>query len=103
VDINSMSGPQFEQYVQKLLADRGYRVSRTGASRDLGIDLVASRTQERIAIQVKRYTGRVSRRAISDAVAGMQRYRRLLEPIENVPPAEAEAYYAALDQIAQAA
>ena len=29
---------------------------------------------------------------------------RLLEPIGNVPPAEAEAaYYAALDQIAQAA
>jgi len=104
VDINSMSGPQFEQYVQKLLADRGYRVSRTVASGDLGIDLVASRTQERIAIQVKRYTGRVSRRAISDAVAGMQHYRRLLEPIDNVPPAEAEAaYYAALDQIDQAA
>jgi hypothetical protein len=30
--------------------------------------------------------------------------RRLLEPIGNVPPAEAEAaYHAALDQIAQAA
>ncbi|MBV8101041.1 MAG: restriction endonuclease, partial [Verrucomicrobia bacterium] len=46
-----------------------------GASGDLGVDLIASKGQDRIAIQVKRYGGTVSRRAISDAVAGMQHYR----------------------------
>jgi hypothetical protein len=34
-----------------------------------------ARPRERIAIQVKRHTGKVSRRAISDAVGGMQHYR----------------------------
>jgi restriction system protein len=74
-DIDSMSGTEFEQYLQRLLGSRGYSVTRTGASGDLGVDLIASRPQERIAIQVKRHTGKVSRRAISDAVGGMQHYR----------------------------
>lgn len=74
-DIDSMSGTEFEQYLQRLLGSRGYSVSRTGASGDLGVDLIASRPQERIAIQVKRHIGKVSRRAISDAVGGMQHYR----------------------------
>jgi restriction system protein len=74
-DIDSMSGMQFEQYLKKLLISRGYRVSMTAASGDLGVDLIACGTQERIAIQVKRHIGKVSRRAISDAVAGMQHYQ----------------------------
>jgi restriction system protein len=74
-DIDSMSGMKFEQYLKKLLISRGYRVSMTAASGDLGVDLIACGAQERIAIQVKRHTGKVSRRAISDAVAGMQHYQ----------------------------
>jgi restriction system protein len=74
-DIDSMSGTEFEQYLRRLLGSRGYSVSITGASGDLGVDLIASCPQERIAIQVKRHTGKVSRRAISDAVGGMQHYR----------------------------
>jgi HJR/Mrr/RecB family endonuclease len=74
-DIDSMSGTQFEQYLQKLLGSRGYRVSMTAASGDLGVDLIACGTGERIAIQAKRHTSKVSRRAISDAVAGKQHYQ----------------------------
>jgi restriction system protein len=70
-----MTGVQFEQYLQKLLYSRGYRVSITRVSGDLGVDLIACRAQDRIAIQVKRHNTKVSRRAISDAVAGMQHYR----------------------------
>jgi restriction system protein len=74
-DIDSMTGTQFELYLEKVLRSRGYRVVITGASGDMGVDLVASRAQDRIAIQVKRHTGTVSRRAISDAVAGMHHYQ----------------------------
>jgi HJR/Mrr/RecB family endonuclease len=74
-NIDSMTGVQFEQYLQKLLYSRGYRVSITRVSGDLGVDLIACRAQDRIAIQVKRHNAKVSRRAISDAVAGMQHYR----------------------------
>ena len=74
-DIDSMTGIDFERYLQKLLTMQGYSVRTTPASGDLGVDLVASRNGDNIAIQVKRYNTKVSRRAISDAVAGMQHYR----------------------------
>jgi restriction system protein len=45
------------------------------ASGDLGVDLVATRNNERIAIQAKRYSDLVSRQAVSDAVAGINYYR----------------------------
>jgi HJR/Mrr/RecB family endonuclease len=74
-NIDSMTGIVFERYLQKLLSTQGYSVSTTQASGDLGVDLVASRSGEKIAIQVKRSKTKISRRAISDAVAGMQHYR----------------------------
>ena len=74
-NIDLMSGIEFERYLKKLLSFQGYSVSIIGGSGDLGVDLIASRGPERIAIQVKRYNTKISRRAISDAVAGMQHYR----------------------------
>ncbi|HEV2045853.1 MAG TPA: restriction endonuclease [Chthoniobacterales bacterium] len=74
-NIDSMTGIEFEAYLKKLLSSQGYSVTIIGGSGDLGVDLIASRGAERIAIQVKRYNSRISRRAISDAVAGMQHYR----------------------------
>ena len=70
-----MPGVDFEQYLLTLLTSRGSSVGITQASGDLSVDLVASRIGEAIAIQVKRQNSRISRRAIRDAVAGMQHYR----------------------------
>ena len=72
--IDFMSGVQFEQYLQILLTARGLRVSMTPASGDLGVDLIASSGRDKFAIQVKRYSEKVSRLAISDAVAGSHHY-----------------------------
>jgi restriction system protein len=74
-NIDSMTGIDFERYLQKILTAQGYSVSMTPASGDLGVDLVASRNSDKIALQVKRHNTNISRRAISDAVAGMQHYR----------------------------
>lgn len=73
-NIDSMTGIEFEQYLQKLLTNQGYNVRMTDASGDLGVDLIASKDGDKIAIQAKRYSTNVSRRAISDAVAGMYHY-----------------------------
>lgn len=73
-NVDSMTGIEFEQYLQKLLTNQGYSVNVTQASGDLGVDLIASRDGDKIAIQAKRYSTNVSRRAISDAVAGMYHY-----------------------------
>lgn len=73
-DIDSMTGIEFEQYLEELLTNQGYIVNTTQTSGDLGVDLIASRDGDKIAIQAKRYSTNVSRRAISDAVAGMYHY-----------------------------
>jgi len=73
-NIDWMDGVQFQEYLQKLLASQGYSVSLTRATGDSGVDLIASHGKDRIAIQVKRHSAKVSRRAISDAVGGMRLY-----------------------------
>jgi restriction system protein len=72
--IDTMTGIEFEQYLKEVLINQGYSVNMTDASGDLGVDLVASGNGDKIAIQVKRYDTNVSRRAVSDAVAGMYQY-----------------------------
>ncbi len=70
-DIDYMDGLDFERYVCRLLEVQGYRdVENLRGSGDFGVDIVATQDGIRYAIQVKRYKGNVSRRAISDAVAG---------------------------------
>jgi len=73
-NIDFMTGLEFERYLEMLLTSRGFIVTLTPASGDLGVDLIASDGAFRYAIQAKRQKGAVSRRAISDAVAGLQHY-----------------------------
>lgn len=69
-DIDGMDGLLFEQFVAERLQARGYQTENIGASGDFGVDVVASRAGQRWAVQVKRYKSKVSRTAVSDAVAG---------------------------------
>ncbi len=73
-DVDQMTGTRFEELIEALLTQQGYRVRHTGQSGDLGVDLVAVRPPEKIAVQCKRQSEPVSRRAVSDAFAGMRHY-----------------------------
>ncbi|MCB0112507.1 MAG: restriction endonuclease [Caldilineaceae bacterium] len=74
-DVDYMDGLDFERYVCKLLERQGYRnVSNIRGSGDFGVDVVAEMNGTRYAIQVKRYRGKVSRRAVADAVAGKYQF-----------------------------
>ena len=74
-NVDGMSGIEFENYVAALLVNEGFTsVSVTPPSGDNGVDIIAERGGKRYSVQVKRYTGTVSRRAVSDAVAGMLPY-----------------------------
>ena len=74
-EVDTMEGHKFERYIATLLEYQGYITRVTPRSGDLGIDVVAKKGTERIAIQCKRYSKAVPRTAISDAVAGMQHYQ----------------------------
>lgn len=73
-DVDNMSGTEFEHYVGRLLAHQGFGIKVTKASGDFGVDIVAKKDGATYAIQVKRYSNSVSRRAVSDAVAGKEHY-----------------------------
>ena len=74
-DIDNMDGIAFEHYVAHLLKNKGYiDVKVTKGSGDFGVDITALKGEKRYAIQVKRTSGKVSRRAISDAIAGKDHY-----------------------------
>lgn len=73
--IDSMDGISFERYVARLLQFQNYRTEFTPASGDLGIDIVANKNGQRYAVQCKRQSSSVSRRAVSDAVAGRPHYK----------------------------
>lgn len=73
-NIDEMPGAAFEEYLAAVLTFRGYAVVGTSATGDLGVDLVAQLSGESIAVQVKRSAKPVSRRAVSDSVAGMSHY-----------------------------
>lgn len=72
--VDALSGEEFETFLATLLESRGYAVQLTARSGDLGVDLVANYGGDRVAIQAKRWCNNVSRRAVSDAVAGAMHY-----------------------------
>ena len=72
--VDAMDGWEFEAFIADLLTRHGWQVELTPGSGDLGVDLIAEKAGERWAIQVKRQEAPVSRRAVSDAVAGRDHY-----------------------------
>ena len=56
----NLSGLQFEEEVAKLFSKMGYKTVKTRASNDGGVDVIASRGREKIAIQCKRYNKKIS-------------------------------------------
>ncbi len=73
--IDRMHGLTFEAYVCRLLESQGYAVENIRASNDFGVDAIARKGEESIAIQIKRSKHPIDRRAISDASAGKAFYK----------------------------
>jgi restriction system protein len=74
-DIDAMTGIDFENYVATRLRAAGYRVALTNVTGDFGVDLIASKDGQRIAIQCKRHARRIGAAAIQQVVAGALMHR----------------------------
>ncbi|MED5102425.1 restriction endonuclease [Niallia circulans] len=72
-EIDSMSGIEFEEYLEVLFKKLGYKVKRTKASNDYGADLILN-GESRIAIQAKRYNKTVGVKAIQEVNSARQYY-----------------------------
>lgn len=74
-NIDSMDGFMFERYIAALLEHKGFKTLITKGSGDHGVDIVAFKDNQRYSIQAKRYnSNKISRTAVSDAVAGKEFY-----------------------------
>ena len=74
-EIDAMAGVDFENYVAARLRAAGYRVALTKVTGDFGVDLIASKGKERIAIQCKRHAKRIGAAAVQQVVAGALMHR----------------------------
>jgi len=73
--VDEMTGVEFENYVEALLRRDGYKTETTPTSGDYGVDLVAIKDKQRIAIQCKRYTKAIDQAAVREVYAGMTKYQ----------------------------
>jgi HJR/Mrr/RecB family endonuclease len=74
VDVDLMSGDEFENFVAKIFSKLGYLTKVTQHSRDFGVDVISEKDGIKIAIQAKCYTNPVSISAIQEVTAGMTHY-----------------------------
>ena len=77
LDIDAMSGAEFEAYVGGVLLHNGYLVDFTKATGDFGVDLVARRGTDVVAVQCKRRIKPVGAAAVQQVVAGAVMYQCL--------------------------
>jgi restriction system protein len=73
--LDVMSGREFEKYVAARVRQMGWDVSPTPATRDFGVDLIAERGDEYVAIQCKRLSRPVGVAAVQQVVAGALHHR----------------------------
>jgi hypothetical protein len=74
-DVDFMGGQEFEIFIRDLFVRLGFDAYTTKASGDQGVDIVAEKGTQKIAIQAKRYSGVVPNSAIQEVVAGAKHYQ----------------------------
>jgi restriction system protein len=74
-EVDRMSGMEFEKYVAARLRAHGWKVSPTATTGDYGVDLVAQKAGESIAVQCKRYGKPVGVSAVQQVVSGAMHHQ----------------------------
>lgn len=64
-EIDKMAGREFEQYLEHLFRNLGYKVGLTPSSNDFGADLIVE-GNNRIVIQAKRYKNKVGVKSVQE-------------------------------------
>lgn len=73
-EVDQMKGEVFEEFLEILLAGRGYEVRLTSASGDYGADLILTTNSKIIAVQAKRYKNTVGVKAVQEIVGAKSYY-----------------------------
>ncbi len=73
--IDDLSGFEFEDYLEDLFTELGYRIKELPYSNDYGADLIISKGFNEIVIQAKNYTSNVGNKAVQEVIAAKSHYR----------------------------
>lgn len=72
--VDTLTPYEFEEWVARLLRIAGYNATATKKSGDYGVDVIAEKDNERIAIQVKKFSKPVGIKAVQEVISGMDYY-----------------------------
>ena len=78
LEIDRMNGQEFEEFVTELFNTLGYQAERTKLSGDQGVDVIAKKGSQTLAIQAKHYNQAVGNHAIMEVVGGAKYYNATL-------------------------
>lgn len=73
-EIDFLTGYEFELFLKELFKKMGYSVEQTKMSGDQGADLIVSKFNLKVVVQAKRYSNKVSNKAIQEVVASIKHY-----------------------------
>jgi HJR/Mrr/RecB family endonuclease len=74
LEVENMDGFEFEDFLAGLYKKAGYKVFSTPKSGDQGADLIIEKDGFKIAVQAKKYSGKVNNKAVQEVVAAMKYY-----------------------------
>lgn len=75
LQVDKMTGVQFEEYLRILYSSAGYQVKTTPTSGDFGADLLLEKGEQRIAVQAKRYKANVGIKAVQEIASAKIHYK----------------------------
>lgn len=73
--VDKMTGAQFEEFMATYFRQKGYDVIKTKLSGDFGIDLIIENKIFRCGVQLKRYSKKVSLKAVQEVIGGLEHYK----------------------------
>lgn len=73
-DVDTMDGVDFEELLALIFKRLNYNVKLTKATGDQGADLIIEKLDKRTIVQAKRYSSKVSNKAIQEAVGAISFY-----------------------------
>lgn len=75
IDLDGLSGEQFEHFLYILFLELGYEVLKTAQTGDFGADLIIMKDQHKTSIQAKRYSSKVGVHAVQEVLASKKYYK----------------------------
>jgi hypothetical protein len=71
---SKMSGTEYEKLCKRILEDEGWNVQTTKTTGDQGVDLIASKSNIKVAIQCKKSLSTIGNKAVQEIVSGAKHY-----------------------------